>query len=78
MNIADHFVGVLKSGQADVECWSDTRFARVEHDGATHFYDVPEGTTLEEFKVAAEVAWDQDADYAGIWGKDGYAIVSFA
>lgn len=49
----------------------------MEHDGSIHFYDIPEGTTLEEFKISPEVAWDQDADYAEIWGSNGYAVVSF-
>lgn len=77
MNIADHFVGQLKAGQADVESWHGSRLARVEHDGSTFFYDLPEHTTLEDFKIAAEVAWEQDADYAEIWGSEGYARVAF-
>lgn len=77
MNIADYFVGKLKTGQADFEDWKGSGLARVEHDGSTFFYDLPEGTTLEEFKIGAEVAWDQDCDHAEIWGSDGYAVVSF-
>jgi len=77
MNIADHYVGKLKAGQADIENWKGSGLARVEHDGSTFFYDVPEDTTLEEFKIAAEVAWERDADFAEIWGSNGYAVVSF-
>lgn len=77
MDIADHFVGKLKAGQADIQNWHGSRLARVEHDGSTFFYDIPESITLEEFKIAAEVAWERDADYAEIWGSDGYARVSF-
>jgi hypothetical protein len=78
MDISDHFIGKLKAGQADMDNLHDSKLARVEHDGSTWFYDLPAGTTLEDFKVAAEVAWDRDADYAEIWGSEGYARVSFA
>ncbi len=78
MNIADYFVGKLKAGQADFEGWHGSRLARVEHDGSTWFYDPPEKTQpLEQFKIAAEVAWGMDSDCAEIWGTDGYARVSF-
>lgn len=78
MKLSDHFVGQLRAGDPDTDGLRDSQFARVEHDGSTWFYNLPTGTTLEEFKLAAEVAWDQDADYAEICGSDGYARVSFA
>lgn len=77
MKLADHFIGQLKSGQADVESWHESKFARVEYDGSTWFYDLPSDTTLEDFKIAAEVAFEMDADYAEIWGSDGFARVAF-
>lgn len=77
MNISNHFVGKLSAGQADIENLTGSQLARIEYDGSTWFYDMPEGTTLEEFKVAAEVAWGRDCAYAEIWGSDGFARVSF-
>ncbi|WP_288927210.1 hypothetical protein [uncultured Maritimibacter sp.] len=77
MELRHFFVGKLKAGQHDIEQLRDSRLARVEHDGTTWFYDLPPNTTLEEFKVAAEVAWERDCDYAEIWGSDGFARVAF-
>lgn len=77
MKLSDYFAGRLRAGEPDFENLKETRFARVQFDGSTWFYDLPEGTSLEEFKIAAQVAWGRDCDYAEIWGSDGYAIVAF-
>lgn len=77
MEIADYFVGKLKAGQGDLDNLKASGYARVEHDGSTYFYDIPEDVTLEQFKISAEVAWGLDSDYAEIWGSDGFARVVF-
>jgi len=75
--ISDFFVASLKQGQPDHDGLMQSRLARVEHDGSTWFYDLPDSVTLEDFKIMAEVAWEKDCEYAEIWGSDGFARVVF-
>ncbi|MDG3089183.1 hypothetical protein P7F88_25305 [Vibrio hannami] len=77
MDIGLYFVGKLKSWQR-LTCKAGTAHSwHAWARGSTHFYDLPDSTTLEEFKIAAEVAWGEDCDYAEIWGGGGYARVVF-
>lgn len=77
MNIADFFVGKLKAGQADVHGWQESDLARVEQDGWTFFYSMPDRMKLGEFQIEAEIVWGQDAEYAGLYGPNEAFRVSF-
>lgn len=69
MNISDIFIGKLTAGQADVEGWrQNPKLSQVHEDGLIYFYRA-NGMTLEEFKIAAEVAFEADAEEALIWDE---------
>lgn len=77
MDIANNFVGKLRAGQADIRSWGQSTLSRVNHDGSTYYYDLPSGTTLADFKSAAEVAFRMDATFARVSPSEGFYRVDF-